>query len=227
MINQNEQLGLEMMTNSLILPSLLIKHYNLVGLTDVELLVLLKILSINKDDIDNHEYLLRLPEAMSSERAEIKNSVASLMEKGLLTINAEPRMDMLYKLLEDIWEKENAQGDEGQLSAKVADSLFTIFEQEFGRLLTPMEASQINMWLTEDKYNYDIIKEALKRSVLRGVLNFKYVDSILREWAKKNFKTVKEIKAYEASYGNKRTGKSAKEPKRDSLDDKYNDIYMT
>ncbi len=55
-----------------------------------------------------------------------------------------------------------------------------------------MEIEQIKEWITTYK-NEDLIKIALKESVLNGVSNLRYIDTILNEWNKKGYKNVEEI----------------------------------
>lgn len=72
------------------------------------------------------------------------------------------------------------------------DNIYSNFEEEFGRTLSPIEYELINSW--NDSYSKDIILEALKESVLNGVKNLKYVDRILFEWSKKGIKSIDQIK---------------------------------
>ncbi len=72
--------------------------------------------------------------------------------------------------------------------------IYSLFEREFGRTLSPYEYELINKWL-EKGVSEDTIKEALKEAVLNGVRNFKYIDKIIYEWSKKDAKKrVKEDK---------------------------------
>src|SRR5699024_7269539 len=73
--------------------------------------------------------------------------------------------------IEETEEKENHIG-----------TLFIVFEQEFGRPLSPFEIEMINSWLDEDSCEPALIKAALRESVLMSKLNFKYIDSIMQAW---------------------------------------------
>ena len=73
------------------------------------------------------------------------------------------------------------------------NDIYSMFEQEFGRVLSPMEYQTINGWL-ENKIPVDLITAALKESVLSGVNNLRYIDKILFEWNKKGYKKVEDIK---------------------------------
>ncbi|MBG9982341.1 DnaD domain protein [Aerococcaceae bacterium DSM 111020] len=72
-------------------------------------------------------------------------------------------------------------------------NLVSLFEREFGRVLTPMELQTINQWLMSDNYSPEIIQLALKQAMMHQALNFSYIDKILLNWQKQNITT-----AYEA-----------------------------
>ena len=71
--------------------------------------------------------------------------------------------------------------------------IYSIFEQEFGRTLSPTECETISGWI-KNNISEELIKEALKEAVLSGVNNLRYIDKILFEWNKKGYKNVSEIK---------------------------------
>ena len=65
-------------------------------------------------------------------------------------------------------------------------------EKEFGRTLSSSEVEFINSW----EYDPEIIKLAIKETVLNQVYNVKYTDKILYEWEKANLKDVNSIKKH-------------------------------
>lgn len=75
-------------------------------------------------------------------------------------------------------------------------NLFTIFEKEFGRPLSPMELETISGWVDEDRYPDELILLALKEAVFAGKLHFRYIDRILLEWSRNRVRTVQDAKAY-------------------------------
>ena len=78
------------------------------------------------------------------------------------------------------------------------------FEREFARPLSPMEVDRIRQWV--NKYDIVLVMEALKRAVLMGKNNFRYIDAILLEWSKNNLTTLSEIIKYEEEFQQKRLG---------------------
>ena len=67
------------------------------------------------------------------------------------------------------------------------NDIYSLFESEFGRTLSPMEFEMINNWI-EKGVKEDTIKNALKEAVLNGVRNFKYIDKIIYSWSKDGVK---------------------------------------
>lgn len=113
-------------------------------------------------------------------------------------------------------------------------SVFAAFEQEFGRPLSPMEVDRIRQWCEES--DSMLIMEALRRAVMMGKMNFRYIDAILLEWRKNNLRTLSEVAQYDQKFQEQRTSrypvkkKSAK--KEQPLEDKerqemYNALLMS
>ncbi|WKL02640.1 DnaD domain protein [Paenibacillus amylolyticus] len=80
--------------------------------------------------------------------------------------------------------------------------MFSIFEKEFGRPLSPMECETISSWLDQDRYQEELILMALKEAVLQA----KYISGIsiriLLEWSRNRVKTVQDAKAYTQRFHN-------------------------
>ena len=104
-------------------------------------------------------------------------------ESGILEerINISSFYDIIFS--EFLNEEENKKQD---------NDLFSTFEKEFGRSLSPMEYEIINSWL-ESKIDKELILSALKEAVFNGVNNLRYIDKILFEWNKKGIKTKEDV----------------------------------
>ncbi|WP_239614243.1 DnaD domain-containing protein [Cohnella mopanensis] len=83
-------------------------------------------------------------------------------------------------------------------------NLFVLFEQEFGRPLTPTEYEIMNGWLDQDQYPDELIRFALKESVFAGKLHFRYIDRILLEWSRNRVTNVEEARLHAQKF---RTGR--------------------
>ena len=71
-------------------------------------------------------------------------------------------------------------------------NIYSIFENELGRPLSPMEYEIIKGWIN-DNFSSELIILALKEAVYNGVSNLRYIDKVLYEWRKKNIKSESDI----------------------------------
>lgn len=76
------------------------------------------------------------------------------------------------------------------------NDLYSIFEREFARPLTPMELETITGWLEQDGYKEELILAALKEAVFTGKLYFRYIDRILLEWHRNRVSNAEQAKVY-------------------------------
>ena len=81
------------------------------------------------------------------------------------------------------------------IKKQATTNIYTIFEKEFGRPLSPVEYEIIKAWITSG-ISEELIKGALKEAVFNNVRNLRYIDKILSEWEKKGFKSVDEVDSY-------------------------------
>ena len=95
-------------------------------------------------------------------------------------------------------------------------NIYSVFESELGRTLSPIEYELINGWL-ECNYKEEIILAALKEAVFNGVNNFRYIDRILFGWNKKGIDTVDKISKYKKEF---RKDTNVEVPDYDWLNDK-------
>ena len=95
-------------------------------------------------------------------------------------------------------------------------NIYSVFESELGRTLSPIEYELISGWL-ECNYKEEIILAALKEAVFNGVNNFRYIDRILFEWNKKGIDTVDKISKYKKEF---RKDTNVEVPDYDWLNDK-------
>lgn len=229
------------------MPNLILKYSSRLNLTSNDILVLLACFYFKqhgKNEIDTKEFA-RLINV--SERS-VKASIGAMAARGLFIIS-EDNCDLagLFEKITDLWAEEKVQamqearqeaatsvqqiGSKGGYSSHLHDLLQT-FEQEFGRTLSQIETATILSWYKDRGYSEPVILEALKRAVLRGVLNLTYIDKILSRWSKLNLRTVQEIDSYDEKYQSSRApGKGRKQPDREARikdkEEKYKDIYMS
>ncbi|MGI6065723.1 MAG: DnaD domain protein [Bacillota bacterium] len=200
-------------------PNLLLKYYKQLGLSDTELVFLIQLLRLTKNGWPRIEDLAG---QFEMDVASAQQNMASLIEKGIVVPEnviesgykqvSRYYLDGLYDKLVDLWACQMASEAEIAATAPEKNSpddkmefskVYSAFEQEFGRALSPMESEKIIEWLDNLRYLPEIVLEALKRSVLRGIYNFNYIDRILLEWQKANVRTLHEVHSYE----NKKMGR--------------------
>lgn len=94
--------------------------------------------------------------------------------------------------LEKQLHSENSENQEKRFSAA---ELIKFFEKDFSRPLGSTESEQVISWLKV--HQPEVIKEALRRAVLNGKYNFRYIDKILLSWERANKRTLREVLEYE------------------------------
>jgi len=132
----------------------------------------------------------------------------------------------MKKSLEEQRKRSNGPQKERKASfAKVCKA----FEKEFGRLLSPMEIEQIDLWLNDFDGQTELIFEGLRKAVMLGKHNFKYIDSILLDWQKNNLKTVEDIHTYESRYRERQAARPVKKKAEvpDKRKDKFKLLYLS
>lgn len=189
----------EVVINSLkekpiIIPKVLFQNYKKLNITEEELILLICI--INKGDkiLYNPIYFT---DEIDLDKYKAMQLINDLAEKGIIEIKVENNksgkkeeyiyLDFLYNkifnLLIDLQLGSNKT---------INSDIFTTFETELGRTISPMEVQIIKDWL-QDGITEELIKEALKEAIINNVRNLKYVDRILFNWRSKGFKTKDDI----------------------------------
>ena len=184
----------------LTIPNVLLKYYRQIGLNERELVVLLQLQAANQQD--GFPNFQTIAQQMNCSRDELFEAIQSLINKQVLTIHtiqnsagkSEDRLnfDVLYEKLWHCLQQQQKQAAEKEETLKLQD-LYTLFEQEFGRSLSPIELDTLNMWLDDDQYAPELIQMALKEAVLNQVYSLKYIDRILLSWEKKNITTKAQV----------------------------------
>lgn len=234
------------------LPQILLQSYSKLGISNMEMMLLVQLLC-QKNSSSGNLNISEVAEFMGVTQEKVYSLLASLESKEILTREVKGtsfeitsihqlNLEGLFEKLLEVWGCQKAKAYENKQliaqpkssdrmpgTSRVISNLYRCFEKEFGRPLSPIESTQLMEWYYGDKYSFELIIEALKRAVLRGVVNLKYIDSILRGWSKNNLKTVKAIIAYEEAFAEKKKGNSLVVPEKDAadLDQKYSDIYLT
>ncbi|MFD6441097.1 DnaD domain-containing protein [Peribacillus sp. NPDC060186] len=182
------------------IPSFLLTNYKTMGLNEQEMVLLLQLQSFI--DKGNHfPAPSQLSERMTLQESECLFLIQRLVQRGFVEMLVESNQEIgqekyslapLYEKMMDCFLKSLKQAESAEVQ-KAGESLYTIFEQEFGRPLSPFECETLAMWM-EDDHQPEIIKSALREAVISGKLNFRYIDRILFEWKKNGVKTLEQAR---------------------------------
>lgn len=231
------------------IPKYLLTHYKEIGLSDREMMVLIQILC--EAETNQYPTIAALAGRMTSSPAEIEEVVGRLVERNLLSIekywdSSEQKWGNSYSIvglideIAELWAIERSQQLQEERSLMQSQSsqqststpinpslenLIRVFEQELGRPLTHLECENLDRWLSA-KFSEELIIEALRRGVSAGIRNFRYLDSILREWEKKGLRTRAEIEAEDAYFQSRQEKKLPKSKGSKTTTNKYEKFYL-
>lgn len=187
----------------IIVPKILFNNYRLLNISDSELIVIMIIMSFGDKVLYNPEEFAKI---INNDKHAIMGIINDLCDKNILSLVIEKNnkktceyisLDLLYDKLFNIVIDNHEE-------ETVDTSIFTLFESELGRTLSPMEFEQIKEWVTSGNSN-ELITCALKEAVLNGVGNLRYIDSILNDWRKKGYKNKEDIIKDKENYRNKKS----------------------
>lgn len=174
---------------SITVPKIFFTQYKTLEINDKEFIVLMYLMNynggFNPKQIGNE---------LGISFKEILEIINDLCEKGFIEIevrdvrNIKEEYISLNKLYEKLAFLVLNQDDKDSKP----NNLFSIFEKEFGRTLSPIEYELINAW-KENHFSEELILAALKEAVLNGVSSLRYIDKILYEWNRKGIKSVNDL----------------------------------
>lgn len=189
------------------------KYYAQLHISETELVLILQLEAFSQsgNHFPSNQSLASVTNLSSIEVSEL---LQSLINKELISLeqinDSEGRisnfysLDTLYTKLDKLVEKNSSiDGNDttNKLSVRTSarnpvQEVIRQFEIEFGRLLSPIERQEVAAWVTEDHYDPEVIKLALREAVLAQVYNFKYVDRILLNWQRHSLTTVDQVKNF-------------------------------
>lgn len=191
--------------NDLLVPKLLISNYKKLKLTNDEFILLTYIIN-DKENVFNpkkisSEIEFNLEEIMCLFESLITKDILKLENKkinGMIVENI--NLDELYnKLCKLIITEEEPE-------IKKQNTIYDVFEEKFGRTLSPMEYAIIGGWL-DLNYTDELILMALDEAIYNGVYKLNYIDKILFEWNKKGIKTKDDKSKNDLEFNHKKTEK--------------------
>ena len=203
---------------NLTIPAVLLTEYKNIGLNEYELILILQLFSFIEKGND-----FPTPEELSSRMTisdiECTKMLRKLVQKGMISIKEGFSTDGIrfekYSL-DSLWERlvdhflQNKKNDDVLRTQSEETDLYTCFEKEFGRPLSPYECETLAMWMDDDHHDPIIIKAGLREAVMSGKLNFRYIDRILFEWKKNGIKTIEQAKSQGRKFRQKQVQNQSK-----------------
>lgn len=176
----------------MVIPKILFNNYKKLNITDSELVILIFIMNEGIELEYNPNIFVS---ELNMDKFKVLEMIDSLNKKNILSlvvdkknnktceyITLNPLYDKLISIILDNKEENNKETDK---------NLYSIFESELGRTLSPLEYEKINEWSNE--ISSELIIEALKEAVFCGVNNFRYIETILSDWNKKGYKNKSDV----------------------------------
>ncbi|MDD4212231.1 MAG: DnaD domain protein [Bacilli bacterium] len=169
--------------------SLLIDKYHLMGLNEVDAMILIKLQSLlqqGKRKLSTKE----LAPTMSISTTTISKRLVELVNNGFVSLSLSEKdqsetfsLDETYRKLSAILE----QGDEKMEVEGTSNDIKVVvgrLESEFKHMLSALDLEVVRHWISVDHFSLDVIDEALLECVKMRKLDVKYIDVLLNKKAK-------------------------------------------
>lgn len=168
---------------------------------------LIKILDNGEIYIEQLQYLIG-SKSMGALKKQQQRAISGQKED-----NCPPKIELELEKELEIKLKDKAKIKNNIISTTTTTNIYDTIEKNFGRTISPMEYETVQSWLSF--YDEEIIKYAIKISVLNNKKTFNYVNGILKNWKSNNYKTLQDIKDNEI----KQEPKKISEEKQKELDE--------
>lgn len=181
----------------LVVESKFIKQASLKDLTLDEFLLLLYF-----DNAYESVFNLELiKDVLKLSEEKILEAYTNLLTKKIINVQAVKNADgkIIEKVSLDDFYQDIALEDRKQEKEEVTKDIFSEFESEMGRTLSPSDYELINAWI-ENGFTEELIIAALKEAAYNGALTLRYIDKVLYEWRKKGIKNASDVDAHLRNY---------------------------
>lgn len=186
----------DILLDQLQIPAKLLSTYKVIGLNETEVMVILQIHRFLREGND-FPTPMEISSFLTIDEKACSDTLRKLLQKGFLSIeeleNKQEQLSEAYSL-DPLWTKLFTDEELTESNEEHIGTIFVLFEQEFGRPLSPFEIETINSWIDDDNITPALIKAGLRESVLMGKLNFNYIDRILRDWKQKGIYSVEQAR---------------------------------
>ena len=184
----------------IVLPRYLFNYYQRLGITPEELIILKFVIDIGDKIVYNPEVIAT---SLRIDKYRVMELLNSLNEKKIISITVEKQEDGKseeYISLELMYKKIMGILIDNKEDKTIDNSdIFSIFENEFGRTISPLECQVIKGWI-DDGFSHELIMEALKEAIYNGVTSLRYIEKILYDWRKKGYKNKQQVQEAKNKY---------------------------
>lgn len=193
-----------LMDRPLVIPRIIINNYKKLNITEEELIILIFIIDYGVDLEYNPNIFVQ---ELNIDKYKVLELINSLKEKNILTIlikKENKKVSSEYISLQPLYDKiMNIVMDNKEKQIEIDENIYSIFENELGRTLSPLEYEKIKEMVTS--YGQELVVEALKEAVYNRANNLRYIETILSEWNKKGYKSKVDILKDRENYRKKKT----------------------
>lgn len=193
-----------LMDRPLVIPRIIINNYKKLNITEEELIIIIFIIDYGVDLEYNPSIFVQ---ELNIDKYKVLELINSLKEKNILTIlikKENKKVSSEYISLQPLYDKiMNIVMDNKEKQIEIDENIYSIFENELGRTLSPLEYEKIKEMVTS--YGQELVVEALKEAVYNRANNLRYIETILSEWNKKGHKTKADILKDRENYRRKKT----------------------
>jgi DNA replication protein len=197
------------------IPYWLLRYYPLLRLSEADVMLMIHLMAFKQKELKEFPTPEELQARMSISHDKVIGILQKLLRDGLLRIDEQrdpstgvhseaynwtPLLEKLASLRAEEWIEERASRKLAAANRGERKDIFSIFEREFGRPLTPMELESIAGWLDKDGHPESLILAGLKEAVFAGKVHFRYIDRILLEWQRNRITTVEQAKEHSQKF---------------------------
>ena len=193
-----------LMDRPLVIPRIIINNYKKLNITEEELIILIFIIDYGVDLEYNPSIFVQ---ELNIDKYKVLELINSLKEKNILTIlikKENKKVSSEYISLQPLYDKiMNIVMDNKEKQIEIDENIYSIFENELGRTLSPLEYEKIKEMVTS--YGQELVVEALKEAVYNRANNLRYIETILSEWNKKGYKSKADLLQDRENHRKKKT----------------------
>ena len=169
---------------------LLLEQYYLLGLTEVDVVLLIKLHNLIDKDV-NTIFISKLFNKMSISEEELSNCLVRLIDMDFINISLDQNKKEQYSL-NGIYKKlsfllsTNENDKKDYLVQERVKTTIKKLESSLNKILSPIELQMINRWFYEYNYKYDDIDKTINKALIKKNCGVNYIDRSLHKLVKNN-----------------------------------------